>query len=291
MMAAPTVRRSVKALARWQQLTEFLTIMLWTGHVANGRPQSCFLLSGPGHGKTELLERFRHNPQLSYWSDITTIPLIKVLKDVPRGRTHIVVTEFQKIIARKQTVSSGVLALILQMMEEGVYRVGFGPRDIDLGGARLGVLAASTVSSVRKNPYLISDLAMDSRAYFVDARATDDELEEIKKRIAMGDVSALKPIIIKTPDRKVDVMIPEAVAHFVRGWDKEMTELGVRVYGLRNYTRFLDTLKGVTLMNGRQKATREDADYLYSFKSLWLNPPPLPEPEDSPGEREYFTPS
>lgn len=272
-------RRRRAPLRRWSQLRDFIRIIAYTGFAKNGRPQSVFLVGEPGHGKTELVNLFRKNQHIAFYSDMTMMTLLACLKQVQRGKiTHIALPEFQKVIARRAAVSKNMLALLLEAMEEGVHTVGFGPQTHNLEGARIGVIAATTVRSMEQNPYLVSDLAMDSRAYFIDGRGTIEEVEEIKRRIAHGDMSSLKEQEIKhIPKKPVIVTIPEKIALGVNDWIKEMEEERIRVYGLRTYTRFLHTLRGVALMNERATVTRDDMDYLYSFRRLWLEPPPLPD--------------
>lgn len=266
---------TAKVLRRWNELTDFIRMLAWTGFAKNGRPQSLFMLAEPGEGKTELLERFRANPHLSFYSDLTMRTVITALRDVQRGKvTHVVVTEFQKVIARRKNVAGSTLAILLQAMEEGVFRVGFGPQEHNLGGSRLGILAATTVTSMRQNPYLVTELAMDSRAYFIDASGSRAELMEIERRIAAGDTSALRPVIMRMPSRAVDVIIPESLGTKVRHWVREMEQAKIRTYGVRTYTRFLHTLRGCALMNGRTKVNTADLEQLYAFRRFWLEPSP-----------------
>lgn len=270
-------------LRRWNQLTEFIRLICWTGFVANGRPQSLFLCSEPGEGKTELLDRFRVNQFLAYYSDATYRTVLTVLGDaMMRKRTHMVLTEFQKIIARKKQVADNTLSIILQAMEEGIWKIGYGPTERDFRGTRVGVLAATTVTSLIKNPYMVKELAIHSRAYFVDARGTIAELREIERRIVAGDQSALKPVLLRSiPAKPVTVVIPERIGQVCRVWVREMEDTHVPVFGVRTLNRFLHTLRGVTLMNGRDVATRADTDELYTFRNLWLQPPPMPVEDDS----------
>lgn len=289
-MTAPKKRRFVPRrrrapLRRWTQLRDFIRVIAYTGFVKNGRPQSVFLVGEPGHGKTELVNLFRKNTHVAFYSDMTMMTLLATLKQVQRGKiTHLALPEFQKIIARRKAVSANMLALLLEAMEEGVHTVGFGPQTHDLQGARIGVIAATTVRSMQQNPYIVSDLAMDSRAYFIDGRGTVEEVSEIKHRIARGDLSSLRDQVLKhVPKKPVTVAIPERLALEVNDWIEEMEEERVRVYGLRTYTRFLHTLRGVAVMNERDKVTRDDLDYLYSFRRLWLEPPPLPDDAGNTG--------
>ena len=287
-MTVATERKEARTLKRWNQLTDFIRILCWTAHASNGRPQSIVMLSEPGSGKTELLERFRPNPHLAFYSDATYRTVVSVLGEASRGmkKTHLVITEFQKVIARRKAVSDNTLAIVLQAMEEGVHRVGFGPHDKDFHGARLGLFAATTLTSLHKNPFMVLDLAMDSRAFFVDARGTRDELMEIERRIAEGDARALSPIVLKgLPEKPLKVEIPKAHATTIRGWVREMESQKVKVYGLRTFGRFLHTLRGVVLKEGRDVARKVDVEELYSFKKLWLDAPPMPEESEHPNQQ------
>lgn len=268
------------ALRRWNQLSAFIRIICHTGYVKNGRPQSVILVAEPGEGKTELLERFRVNPFLAYYSDMTMRTVVTELKRASRGKTtHLVCTELQKVILRKKAVAESTLAIVLQAMEDGVGQVGYGPVSMDLKGARMGLLAATTVTSVRKNPFLVNDLAMDSRCFMIDAKGTREEIDEIERRIADGDQSALTPILIRVPPEPIEVRVPKTLAHAMRAWVVEMRKKQVRTYGVRTFSKFMHTIKGVALMEGRDVVQRSDLDHLYSFKNLWLDLPPLPADE------------
>jgi hypothetical protein len=174
---------------------------------------------------------------------------------------------------RRASVANSTLTIMLQAMEEGVFKVGFGPQEHDCFGARLGIFAATTVTSLDKNPTLLTELAMDSRAFFIDASSTEREIHEIEQRMVRGDESSLKPIIIKAPAKKVHIDVPEGVGQRMRSWVREMEDAKLKTYGTRTLARFLHTAKGVALKNGHHSVTRADADELYAFKHFWLNPP------------------
>ena len=271
----------MSALKRWNTLTAFVKLLAYSGHVANGRPQSVFLVSEPGQGKSELLNRFDLNTKyLDYYSDLTYKTLVTVAGRIARGSrtTHVVCTEFQKVINRRRHIAESTLTILLQAMEEGLTRVGFGPEDHDLRNkagqpSRFGIFAATTYQSVRQNPFLFSDLAMDSRAYVVDAMSTEAELKEIEERIKHGDTRALTKIELRhVPETKLDVHITPRLADKVQRWREEMDRKQVRTYGVRTFTRFLHSVRGVALSHGRQVVKQEDLDEFYAFRELWLKP-------------------
>lgn len=269
-----TPKPSAVSLERWDTLTAFIRILLWTGHVKNARPQSLIMVSDPGHGKTELMRRFVPNRQVTQWSDVTYRTVLGILAEAPsRGHTHIFLPELQKVINRRSQVAESTLTLMSQMMEDGVDSVGFGPTRRDLKGQRMGIVAATTMTSVAKKPFMIAELQLDSRAFIVDARGNDAELTEIRRRIVNNDLSALTPVVLdKIPEARVTVDIPHQFGEQVRIWVEDMDEKGLPVYGVRLLARLLHTLRGVALYHGRKKVTKDDVEYLYQFRKFWLEP-------------------
>jgi hypothetical protein len=268
------------AIPRWKLLSEFIEIIMHTGFATNGRPQSVFLISDPGHGKTELLNRFAKNTSAIVYSDITMQPFMRALKLSMEGKiTHIIVPEFQKVISRRKDVSQNFLALLLEAMEEGVDKVSMGPSEENFNGARLGILGASTYDSMQKNTYLIDDLAMDSRAFFIDACATREEIIEIETRIAQGRLESLTPIKINIPDKRIEVNIAPKIALQCQPLVREMAAANVPVYGIRTYARFLHVLRGMAIRDGKDYVMVRHFDELVSFKKLWLDLPNIGRPD------------
>lgn len=280
LRVAPATARREGPGEHWRRLANFVRLLIWSGAVEGGRPQSIFLLSEPGQGKTELLERFRVNSRLEFFSDVTYQRLLPVLKQAQFGRvSHVVITEFQKIIARRRAIAESTIALCMQAMEEGVYQVGYGPVSRDFQGARFGLLAASTVRSIENHPYLITELALDSRAYFVDARSSEEEIIELERLITEGDRSLLAPIKIDLPDRRVRVDIPKPEGYALMEWVEEMRRTkGVRTYNARTLNRFRHTVAGVALSYGCDVVHRRHLDELYEYREYWLRGLPLVTP-------------
>lgn len=273
----PPRRRRRKPLAKWDRICDFVRIHYASGLVRNARPQSVFLVARPGEGKTEMLDRFRCNTQVDFYTDVTFQKLIPVYRRALRGQvTHICVTEFQKLIARRRAVSGNTLLLMLQGMEDGVFKIAYGPQEYDLGGARLGLVAATTPRSIERNPYLITEYAIDSRAFFIDAELPMHEIHEIEDRIVDGDQQALAPIVIPYHKHITDVEVPKSLGKKVQGWVKEMRDRKLRTYGMRTLTRFLHLLRGVAYLNARKKVIVADLDQLYALSDFWLQPPELP---------------
>lgn len=268
------------AIPRWELLSDFIQIIMHTGFATNGRPQSVFLISDPGHGKTELLNRFSGATNAIVYSDITMQPFMRALKLAMENKvTHIIVPEFQKVISRRKDVSQNFLALLLEAMEEGVDKVSMGPSEENFHGARLGILGASTYDSMQKNTYLIDDLAMDSRAFFIDACATREEIMEIEKRIAEGRFESLTPIKVNAPDKRIEVRIPPKIALQCQPLVREMQAANIPVYGIRTYARFLHVLRGMAIRDGKDYVMVKHFDELVSFKKLWLELPNIGRPD------------
>ena len=168
---SPTRRSSKRRVGgpvrEWDRMTDLVRLIVATGAVKGARPVSLILISEPGTGKTELLERFMPNPTLSFHSDLTWRPLMKVLRNATRLQvSHLVLTEFQKLFQRRSHVADNCLGAIVQAMEEGIYSVGVGDA-VEFKGVRVGIIGAVTHGTMAKRREYLAEIGFLSRAFVV----------------------------------------------------------------------------------------------------------------------------
>jgi hypothetical protein len=223
--AWPMSKRNGKARARafprrrWEQITDLIELTLATAYVIvdtkEPRPASLILYGLPGMGKTELLERFRPNGQLSFHSDITVRQLYPLLTAAKKGAlTHLVFTEFQKLFQRKGSVAENCIGTMAQAIEEGVQTVSVGPQEMNFGGARFGVVGAMTARTFRRKYDTLAEMGFLDRVAFVEFDFVGEEIEDVIHRIDRGDRSDLTPRLVPTPPegKAVRVEFPVKVA-------------------------------------------------------------------------------
>jgi hypothetical protein len=250
----------------WDRGTELVKLFASTGAIKNSRPQSLLLVSEPGTGKTELLERFRVNRQLSFHSDLTVRQLWPLLKDAKRGQlTHIVATEFQKMFQRKASVAENLLGTLVQAMEEGVSAVGVGPSLVDYEGARIGLIGAMTNGTLIKKREFLSEMGFLSRAACLPWDLPVDEERDILSRISNMNYSDIDPVKLELPDRPETVGFEPILS---RQLEKYVIETGV-TRPLRVFNRLRSLTQGAVLLDGGDKVQKRHIDWVLAFAPYW----------------------
>lgn len=251
----------------WDRATELVRMFAITGFIANARPQSLLLISEPGSGKTELLDRFQDNSFLKYASDLTTRGLFPILKAARNGaNTHVIATEFQKFFLRKAATAEATLGILCQAMEEGVGHVLVGDQPVDFGGARIGLIGAITHDTAKKWRGALRELGFWSRCAAFQWDMPLEQLRDVMRSISRGDKSDLSPVSLKVPDRKVTVDFPvklsEQFEDFVFQKFREHTVLRV-------FARFRTLAMACALLEGRDVVRHVDVEKVVAFDTYW----------------------
>jgi hypothetical protein len=238
-----------------------------TGGLANARSQSIVLISEPGSGKTELLERFSVNGKLQYASDLTVMGLDRILKSAKQGIiTHIVATEFQKFFLRKAATWENTLGRLCQALEEGVREVHTGEHTVDLGGAQIGLIAAITHDTASGKNRILKETGFWSRVAAFEWEMPFDEVHEVMNSINEGDRSDLEQVVVSLPERRIKVSLPGPLSKqfqdYVMGQMREHTVMRV-------FQRFRALAMGCALLEGRDIVHAVDIEKVVAFSGYW----------------------
>lgn len=251
----------------WDRATELIKIFAFTGYVADARPQSLLLISEPGSGKTELLDRFKLNGFLRYASDVTSRGLYPVLKLAKQGVvTHIVATEFQKLMLRRNHTAEATLGLLCQSMEEGVGEMLIGDHPVNFGGARLGIIGAITHDTVGKWKANLRELGFWSRCAGFEWQLPMREMQDVLRKITNADRSDLEPVILTPPASPIPVEFPHRLSQqfetFVFDNFKEYTPI-------RLFNRFRALAQACALLDKRDRVKACDIEKVVAFQPYW----------------------
>jgi hypothetical protein len=250
----------------WDRGTELVKLFTATGSIKNARVQSLLFVSEPGTGKTELLERFRVNRQLSFHSDLTVRQLWPLLKDAKRGvLTHIVATEFQKMFQRKAAVAENLLGTLVQAMEEGVTSVGVGPSLVDYEGARVGVLAAMTNGTLVKKREFLAEMGFISRAAVLPWDLPVEEERGIMTRISNMDYSDIQSVKVELPEQPVVIGFEPVLSEQLK---KYVIDNGIS-RPLRVFNRLRALAQASVILEGRDHVRARDIEWILAFSPYW----------------------
>lgn len=251
----------------WDCATELVKMFAMTGFIQGESPQSMLLISEPGSGKTELLERFTENSFLRYASDVTTRGLHPLLRAAHNGAlTHIVATEFQKFFLRKSATAEATLGTLCQAMEEGVGEVLVGDKAENFQGAQLGLIGAITHKTAKKWTDALREYGFWSRCASFQWEMPMHELRGVMRSITQGDKSDLAKIRLPAPEHKMIVKFPvslsEQFENFVFQRFKEHTLLRV-------FQRFRVLAMACALLDGRDVVHAVDVEKVVAFDKYW----------------------
>jgi hypothetical protein len=248
-------------------MSELIRMFAMTGWLKNARAQSMLLISEPGSGKSELLDRFMVNSWLDYASDLTSQGLQPILKQMQRGAvTHIVATEFQKFFARKSSTASATLGLLCQMMEEGVRTMRVGTQVLEFKGAQGGIIGAITHKTANDWEKTFLEFGFWSRCAGFEWDMSIDELRGVMRSISQNDRRDLEPIVIKVPDRKMVVDFPEALS---QQFEEFVTKRMMAHTVIRVFLRFRALTMACALLDGRDIVHARDVEKVVAFDPYW----------------------
>lgn len=254
-------------MREWEKATELVRMFVATGWLENARSQSMMLISEPGSGKTELLDRFNPNPSLQYASDLTVRGLYQVLKRARSGQvTHIVATEFQKFFMRKAATADNTLGTLCQALEEGIFEVLVGDKPLNFGGVQIGFIGAITGDTMRQKTSLLRETGFLSRVAVFEWEMGTEELYGVMSSIGDGDKSDLIPVLLKPPQTKVVVHIPPILSRQFQDYvHNSMRDHTV----LRVFQRFRALAMANAALDGRDIVHARDIEKVVAFQEYW----------------------
>jgi hypothetical protein len=263
-------------LREWDRATDLLKTFAISGFITERsvqgallpvRPASVLLVGNPGSGKTEIIERFKRNPWLSYHNDLTVKSLVPILRRAEAGKvTHVAAPEFNKWFQRKSAIAENCIGLLSSAMEEGIVTYSVGPQPVTFENARLGLFGGMTPGSLARRKMMLDEMGFTSRANVVEWSLPKDELKEILRRMNVGILTDLEP---------VDLVLPEAGRAIIR-WDEkigEQIQAFVTANWPRNLLRTFKRFKTIGLaqayLMGRDAVTDDVWRWLRSYDDWW----------------------
>lgn len=276
-------------LREWDRATDLLSTFAITGFLTEEsvqgdllpvRPASILLVGNPGSGKTEIIERFKRNPWLSYHNDLTVKSLIPILRRSESGKvTHVAAPEFNKWFQRKSAIAENCIGLLSSAMEEGITTYSVGPTPITFENARLGIFGGMTPGSLSRRKGMLDEMGFISRACVIDWILPKDELQEIMRRLNLGIMDDLEPVDLAVPREgratvKWDGKLGQEVERYVTAnWPRNLLRGFKRFKVLllaRAYLVAVGRLGGEAPKPGFiARVTEDDWHWLRSYEDYW----------------------
>lgn len=247
-------------MIKTSELKDLIKTILYSGYVANEKPLSVMFVADVGSGKSEILNSFKLNDNIAFFTDVTYMGLIKVLQDSKEIR-HIVIPDFLKITMKKKSTTDNVVSCFNAMMEEGIDKISMMGQSFDFQGKKVGLITAITKDSYETNKSKWRSMGFLSRMLIISYKYSDKTTKEIFEYIFnreyLNDNHKKKD---NMPLRNTDVKLPYSLAKKLK---EEKSDF-------RNQKQLQSLAMALTLMDNRQefKVTEEDIKKVNSFKKF-----------------------
>jgi len=243
-------------------LKDLIRTILFSGYIANEKPLSVMFVGKVGTGKSEILNSFRLNDNIAFFTDVTYMGLIKLLEDQKEVR-HIVIPDFLKITMKKKSTTDNITSCFNAMMEEGLDKISMMGQSFDFKGKQAGLITATTKDSFYQYQKRWRAMGFLSRMLIISFDYKNETIEEIFKYIENRDyLKNGKNKKDNLPIRNIEVELPPKLARKLR--DKETD--------FRKQKQFQVLAMSRAIMDNRDKfiVNEKDIQIVNSFKK-YLN--------------------
>ena len=118
-----THRGAIFRLKDLGPLTDIIRLTLLTAYIKNvPKPNSLIIIAKPESGKTEVMKKFEICKNVAYLSDVTAFGIQRdFLGKIESGEVrHIMIPDFLKPLARKESTVNSFITMMDSLIEEGV---------------------------------------------------------------------------------------------------------------------------------------------------------------------------
>jgi len=243
-------------------LKELIRTVLFSGYIAEENPLSIMFVADVGSGKSEMLNTFRVNDNIAYFTDVTYMGLIKLLQETKEVR-HIVIPDFLKITMKRKSTTDNITSCFNAMMEEGLDKISMMGQSFDFKGKKLGLITATTKASFNQYKKQWKAMGFLSRmliiSYKYSSKTQKEIFDYIMKREYLKNGAHKKE---NMPIRNHDVELSLKLAKKLK--DKKTS--------FRRQKQFQTLAMSRALMDNRDrfKVTEDDIKMVNSFKK-YLN--------------------
>lgn len=243
-----------------EELKELIKTILFSGYVSNEKPLSAIFIADVGSGKSEMLNSFKVNDNIAYFTDVTYMGLIKLLENEKEIR-HIVIPDFLKITMKKKSTTDNITSCFNAMMEEGLDKISMMGQSFDFKGKNVGLITATTKDSFAQYKKRWKSMGFLSRMLIISYRYSEKTKEEIFRYIYnreyLNDNNKSKE---NMPLRNVHIKLKPELAKMLR---EKRTDF-------RNQKQLQTLAMARCLMDNRTKleVTKKDIQKINSFKKF-----------------------
>ena len=249
-------------MIKTSELKELIRTVLYSGYVAGEKPLSVMFVGNVGIGKSEILNNFKNNDNIAFFTDVTYMGLIKLLEENKEIR-HIVIPDFLKITMKSKSTTANITSAFNSLMEEGLDTISMMGKTVDFKGKQSGVITATTKNSFQQHRKNWKSMGFLSRMLIISYDYDDKTIKEIFEYIFKREyLKNSKKNKLQMPIKNIDVKLPVKLAKKLKDKDTDF----------RRQKQLQTLAMARTLMDNRkeQTVTTQDIDIINKFKK-YLN--------------------
>jgi len=235
-------------------LIKLVNLTILTGRVKNARPVSMLLIGDTETGKTQILEVFMNLKPVIWANDLSAkIVVDEVAPLVEKGKTHILIPDFLKILGHQKVVTRNTITMLNAIMEEGLKNVMFyGSQKEFQHPVRCGVIAAMTKPAFRAREEHWKGIGFVGRCTLVSFSYSDATRSKIHEHIREGFPAKMIEI---TTGKRTPVEIPAKIARRIQELAIAETPFST---GFRIHKQLRALVQAHALFRGDTKVKMED---------------------------------
>lgn len=235
-------------------LIKLVNLTILTGRVRDGKRISMLLVGDTETGKTQILEVFMNLKPVIWANDLSAkIIVMDVAPQVEKGKTHILIPDFLKILGHQKVVARNTITMLNAITEEGLKNVMFyGSQKEFKQPVKCGVIAAITKSGYMAREQYWKGIGFVGRCIPVSFSYSDETKMKIHEHIRTGFPSKTIDVIT---GMSANVEIPQAIGERVQGLVLDSAPCST---GFRLHKQMRALVQAHALYRGRSIVTEED---------------------------------
>lgn len=164
-------------MIKTDDLKKIVKLVLLSGYVKNEKPLSLLIVGDAGLGKTEIISAYKSS-RVEFITDLSYSGLIETMSKKGTLK-HIIVPDFLKITQKKRSTADNLISLLNAGIEEGIGKIRLYNVNHDLKMRRIGLITATTKSSLAQRWKAWQSMGFISRMLLVSYSYSDETISEV----------------------------------------------------------------------------------------------------------------
>lgn len=267
-----------------ERIEKLIELCLVSGYVKDdSAPLSVMLIANPESAKTKMIQMFEC-PHTIETGDLSGKMIVdKIIPELENNRLHhILIPDFIKVMAHKDTTVKATVAFLNGLIEEGVKQQLFFGQSFALSERRkCGLITSCTPNFYYKMFRYFHDIGFNTRFIPISFIYSNDTILEIHKAISNNEL--FDEIIKMKKIARKEIIIPDDIATKIsnevivimhnqkhdsmriRVVGGKQSSIPIEMYGFRLHKQLRKLVQSIALLDGQKIVKAEHLQELFSL--------------------------